>query len=181
MGSKEIRAIGYRQGFAFIGVSGRRGANERRATSKKDQVSVAQVFEIDDAAATRAGAGAQAHAPKEMEHRSPTPGGSAGASSMRSQEAIKEAIKKSISENIAGAVKKSIKDTLGLRKKAAFKVEVEDEPEEDSEDESPSKPDTEASAEYSMMEKEFESRDDLPGVEGAFRKINYIYRDKPNL
>ena len=55
LGSKEISNVGYRQGFAFIGRSGdnaleyegatgQYAANEKRASSSKDQVQVTQLF-----------------------------------------------------------------------------------------------------------------------------------------
>ena len=47
MGSKEIWNLGYRQGFSFIGVIGRRDAVERRARAKKDRVSIAQLFKLN--------------------------------------------------------------------------------------------------------------------------------------
>ena len=40
MGSEEIWKLGYRCAFAFIGVSGQKAANEKRATSKKETASV---------------------------------------------------------------------------------------------------------------------------------------------
>lgn len=52
MGSSEVWNLEYRQGFAFVGVSGRFQAAEKKAESKFDQVTVTQIFQInvDDAA-----------------------------------------------------------------------------------------------------------------------------------
>ena len=47
MGSKEIWNLGYRQGFAFIGISGREEVNEKRAIQTEDQVSVGQLFHFN--------------------------------------------------------------------------------------------------------------------------------------
>lgn len=47
MGSTEIWDIGYREGFAFIGISGVREAHERKAIEGKETVSVTQIFQLD--------------------------------------------------------------------------------------------------------------------------------------
>ena len=46
MGSKEIMNLGYRCGFAFIGLSGEKSVNESRAKNQKEEVGVTQVFQI---------------------------------------------------------------------------------------------------------------------------------------
>ena len=48
MGSKEIKKLGHRQGFAFIGVNGTERANEKRAELQKEEVSVSQIFAVED-------------------------------------------------------------------------------------------------------------------------------------
>ena len=46
LGSKEIWKVGYREGFAFIGIQGKKTeVYEKRAMQKRDKVSVTQVFE----------------------------------------------------------------------------------------------------------------------------------------
>lgn len=40
LGSKEIRNLEYRCGFALIGITGQKAVHERRAVSKRDEVSV---------------------------------------------------------------------------------------------------------------------------------------------
>lgn len=47
LGSKEIWNLEYRQGFAFVGLSGKVEANEKRALDIKDRVRVTQVFQIN--------------------------------------------------------------------------------------------------------------------------------------
>ena len=47
MGSKEIHQLKYREGFSFIGILGKRKANEKRANDKRDQVTAAQIFETN--------------------------------------------------------------------------------------------------------------------------------------
>lgn len=47
MGSKEIWNVQYRQGFTFIGLSGKNEAHEKRATRKEDQVSITDIFKSD--------------------------------------------------------------------------------------------------------------------------------------
>ena len=46
MGSTEIWHVGYREGFAFIGVSGRQDAVEKRARVRQYEVSVQFVFKL---------------------------------------------------------------------------------------------------------------------------------------
>jgi len=41
MGSSEIWKLKYREGFSFIGILGKRKANEKRANDKRDQVTAA--------------------------------------------------------------------------------------------------------------------------------------------
>ena len=48
MGSQEIKKLAHRQGFAFIGVNGIVKANEKRASLPKEEVSVTQIFAVDD-------------------------------------------------------------------------------------------------------------------------------------
>ena len=48
MGSLEIKELTHRQGFAFIGVNGIKKANEKRASLLKDEVSVTQIFTVED-------------------------------------------------------------------------------------------------------------------------------------
>ena len=43
MGSREILRLGYRQGFAFIGIIGKKAANEKRSMDTRDKVSVQYV------------------------------------------------------------------------------------------------------------------------------------------
>lgn len=45
LGSKAIDRIGYRCGFAFIGVAGRNQATEGRAEDKWDRVALTRVFQ----------------------------------------------------------------------------------------------------------------------------------------
>ena len=49
MGSKEVLELGYRQGFAFIGIRGRRKPNEMRSIRAEDQASVTQIFQTNGA------------------------------------------------------------------------------------------------------------------------------------
>lgn len=44
MGSKEIWNLDYRQGFAFIGITGRKEFKEVRAFERKEAVTVTQVY-----------------------------------------------------------------------------------------------------------------------------------------
>ena len=44
LGSQEIYKLKYREGYAFIGVSGKLQAKEKRSKSKFDSVSVQQMF-----------------------------------------------------------------------------------------------------------------------------------------
>ena len=46
MGSKSIWKLGYRQGFSFIGVQGRKDAKEERAQTKSASVMISKVYEI---------------------------------------------------------------------------------------------------------------------------------------
>ena len=46
MGSKEIFNLQYRQGWSFIGITGRKESNEKRATKLVPQVSCTSVFEV---------------------------------------------------------------------------------------------------------------------------------------
>ena len=47
LGSKEILKLKYRQGFAFIGISGRKEANESRSARQKDSALVKQVVHLN--------------------------------------------------------------------------------------------------------------------------------------
>ena len=47
MGSQEIWNLGYRQGFAFIGIMGEKKANEMRALESYQTVSVTQILETN--------------------------------------------------------------------------------------------------------------------------------------
>ena len=51
MGSKEILNLKYRQGFAFVGVSGGQQVVEQRAMRETDRASVTQVFKMSGQAA----------------------------------------------------------------------------------------------------------------------------------
>ena len=44
LGSKEINKLKYRQGFSFIGVSGKEELIERRAIKLKETVSITRVY-----------------------------------------------------------------------------------------------------------------------------------------
>ena len=46
MGSLEIKELGYRQGFAFIGQFGKQVCVERKAKYYKDKVFAAEIFEV---------------------------------------------------------------------------------------------------------------------------------------
>ena len=48
MGSQEIWDLQYRQAFVFIGIIGKVRANEKRARSRKDPVSVLEAFEFEE-------------------------------------------------------------------------------------------------------------------------------------
>lgn len=47
LGSTEIRNLEYRQGFAFIGISGKTTCHEKRAQNPEDEVNITQIFHID--------------------------------------------------------------------------------------------------------------------------------------
>ena len=47
MGSIEISRLGYREGFAFIGIKGMKSPIEKRTKRKYDEVSVTRVFALD--------------------------------------------------------------------------------------------------------------------------------------
>ena len=53
MGSKEIWKLTYRNGFAFIGVSGRNECNEKVAGKITDEVQLTQIFQVDPEAAKK--------------------------------------------------------------------------------------------------------------------------------
>jgi hypothetical protein len=46
MGSQEIWNLGYRQGFTFIGVAGRKDFQETRAVTKAAQATATQLFQV---------------------------------------------------------------------------------------------------------------------------------------
>ena len=48
MGSKDVFQLEYRCAFAFIGINGKRQANEKKATKPEDKVTVTQIFRVDD-------------------------------------------------------------------------------------------------------------------------------------
>ena len=47
MGSKEIWNLAYRQGYAFIGISGRKDGQDKRSPGANGEVAVSQVFLVD--------------------------------------------------------------------------------------------------------------------------------------
>ena len=47
MGSKEIRKLGIKKAFSFIGISGRNQVWEKRADKSTEEVSVSQVFAVN--------------------------------------------------------------------------------------------------------------------------------------
>ena len=47
LGSKEIWDLQYRHGFAFIGISGRKEAHDKRSMREEEPVSVTQIFQVN--------------------------------------------------------------------------------------------------------------------------------------
>lgn len=46
MGAKSIQDLGYRCGYAFIGIAGRRECTEKRAIELEEKVSITKVFTL---------------------------------------------------------------------------------------------------------------------------------------